>query len=34
MKYQKMISLLGNTLNQPSRFNTKNWVQTNVKGNV
>ena len=29
MEYQKMMSLLDNTLNQPSRFNTRNWVKTN-----
>ena len=29
MEYQKIINLLDNTPNQPSRFRTKNWVETN-----
>ena len=29
MEYQKVINLLDNTLNQPSKFRTKNWVQLN-----
>ena len=29
MKYQKIINLLDNTSNQPSRFRTKNWVEIN-----
>ena len=29
MEYQKVIYLLDNTLNQPSKFRTKNWVQLN-----
>ena len=29
MGYQKTISLLGNTSNQPSKFRTKNWVEIN-----
>ena len=31
MKYQKIISLLDNTPNQPSEFNIKNWVEINYK---
>ena len=27
MKYQKIINLLDNTPNQPSKFKTKNWVE-------
>ena len=29
MKYQKIINLLVNTSNEPSRFRTKNWVKIN-----
>ena len=29
MKYQKLISLLENTPNQPTKFRTKNWVEIN-----
>ena len=29
MEYQKIINLLGNTPNQPSRFRTRNWVKIN-----
>ena len=29
MKYQKIINLLDNTPNQPTKFRTKNWVQIN-----
>ena len=29
MKYQKVINFLGNTSNQPTKFRTKNWVETN-----
>ena len=29
MEYQKIINLLDNTLNQPSKFRTKNWVKIN-----
>ena len=29
MKYQKIINLLDNTSNQPSKFKTKNWVEIN-----
>ena len=27
MKYQKIINLLENTTDQPSKFRTKNWVE-------
>ena len=29
MKYQKIINLLDNSSNQPSKFRTKNWVEIN-----
>ena len=29
MEYQKIISLLDNTLNQSSKFRTKNWAEIN-----
>ena len=29
MEYQKIINLLDNAPNQPSKFKTKNWVKTN-----
>ena len=29
MEYQKIINLLDNTSNQPSRFRTKNWIEIN-----
>ena len=29
MEYQKIVNLLGNASNQPSKFKTKNWVETN-----
>ena len=29
MVYQKVINLLDNTWNQPSKFRTKNWVEIN-----
>ena len=29
MEYQKIINLLGNTTNQPTKFETKNWVEIN-----
>ena len=29
MEYQKIISLLDNTLNQPSKFRIKNWIEIN-----
>ena len=31
MEYQKIINLLDNTLNQISKFRTKNWVEINDK---
>ena len=30
MEYQKILNLLDNTLNQPSKVMTKNWVETNA----
>ena len=29
MEYQKIINLLNNTPNQPSKFSTKSWVEIN-----
>ena len=29
MEYQKIMKLLHNTPNQPSKFMTKNWVEIN-----
>ena len=29
MKYQKIINLSDNTLNQPFKLRTKNWVEVN-----
>ena len=29
MEYQKIINLLDNTPNQPTKFRTKNWVEIN-----
>ena len=29
MEYQKIVNLLDNTLDQPSKFRTKNWVEIN-----
>ena len=29
MEYQKIINLLDNTSNQPSKFRTKNWIEIN-----
>ena len=29
MEYQKLINLLDNTLNHPTKFRTKNWVKIN-----
>ena len=29
MEYQKIINLLENSPNQPSKFRTKNWVEVN-----
>ena len=30
MEYHKTINLLDNTLNEPSKFRTRNWVETIV----
>ena len=32
MEYEKIINLLDNVPNQPSKFRTKNWVETNDDG--
>ena len=29
MEYQKLINFFDNTLNQPTKFGTKNWVKIN-----
>ena len=29
MEYQKIINLLDNTPNQPTKFRSKNWVEVN-----
>ena len=29
MEYQKIINLLNNTTNQPTKFRTKNWIEIN-----
>ena len=29
MEYQKIINLLDNTQNEPSKFRTRNWVEIN-----
>ena len=29
MEYQKIINLLENTPDQPSKFRTKNWIEVN-----
>ena len=29
MEYQKIVNLLDNTSNQPSKFRTKNWIEIN-----
>ena len=29
MEYQKIINLLGDAINQPSKFRTRKWVQQN-----
>ena len=29
MEYQKIINLLDNIQNQPSKFRTKNWIEIN-----
>ena len=30
MEYQKIINLLENTPNQPSKYRTKNWAETST----
>ena len=34
MEYQKIINLLDNTSNEPSKFRTKNWIKMsdNIRG--
>ena len=34
MEYQKIINLLDNTPNQPTKFRTKNWVEINDDARV
>ena len=29
MEYQKIVNLIDNTPNQPTKFGTKNWVEIN-----
>ena len=29
MEYQKIINLLDNTTNQPTKFRTKDWIEIN-----
>ena len=29
MEYQKIVNVLDNALNQPSKFRTRNWVEIN-----
>ena len=31
MDYQKIINLLDNTSNEPSKFRTKNWIEINYE---
>ena len=31
MKYQKIINLLDDITNQPSKFRTRNWVELNYE---
>ena len=33
MEYQKVVNLLDNAPNQPTKFSTKNWVKVN-KGSM
>ena len=33
MEYQKIINLLDNATNQPSKFRTRNWVEINNESN-
>ena len=30
MEHQKVINLLDNTSNQPSKFKTKNWIEEHI----
>ena len=34
MEYQKIIYLLDNTQNEPSKFRTRNWVEINDESQV
>ena len=34
MKYQRIINLLDNTPNQPSKFKAKNWIEINVESHL
>ena len=34
MEYQKMINMLDNTPDQPSKFRTRSWVEINDKSRV
>ena len=31
MEYQKVINLLGNAQNEPSKFRARNWIEINHK---
>ena len=33
MKYQKVISLVDDTANQPSKFRTRNWTEDDCNNN-
>ena len=34
MKYQKIINLLDDTMNEPFKFKTRNWVEINDESRV
>ena len=34
MEYQKIVNLLDNISNQPSKFRTKHWIKTNDQSRV
>ena len=34
MEYQKVINLVDNVTNQPSKFKTKNWIGVNDQSRV
>ena len=34
MEYQKIINLLDNTRNQPTKFRTKSWVEINYESSI